>query len=125
MHFTPFFTPCSLFLSPFPLVLSFFPAHHNFFLQVTIHPLPIILFCMKDTPAFFFRFNPLDHFLTDDFFLSQVSCPCLICQWTSRPRNPANVSHTGRFPPRKNIQGGPYITANLYCICLSEHETCA
>ena len=22
-----------------------------------------------------------------------------------------------------DIQGGPYITANLYCICLSEHET--
>ena len=22
------------------------------------------------------------------------------------------------------VQGGPYITANLYCICLSEHETC-
>ena len=24
-----------------------------------------------------------------------------------------------------NIQVGPYITANLYCICLSEHQTCA
>ena len=23
------------------------------------------------------------------------------------------------------VQGGPYITANLYCICLSEYETCA
>ena len=23
------------------------------------------------------------------------------------------------------LQGGPYITVNLYCICLSEHETCA
>ena len=26
---------------------------------------------------------------------------------------------------RYYIQGGPFITANLYCICLSEHETCA
>ena len=23
------------------------------------------------------------------------------------------------------LQGGPYITANLYRICLSDHETCA
>ena len=23
------------------------------------------------------------------------------------------------------IWSGPYITANLYCICLSEHESCA
>ena len=23
------------------------------------------------------------------------------------------------------VQGGPFITANLYCICLSEHEACA
>ena len=26
---------------------------------------------------------------------------------------------------RSILQGGPYITAYLYCICLSEHETCA
>ena len=25
---------------------------------------------------------------------------------------------------RAKVQGGPNITANLYCICLSEHETC-
>ena len=25
----------------------------------------------------------------------------------------------------KYLLGGPEITANLYCICLSEHETCA
>ena len=26
---------------------------------------------------------------------------------------------------RRLALGGPNITANLYCICLSEHETCA
>ena len=28
-------------------------------------------------------------------------------------------------PLKNNIQGGPYITAKLYCICLGEHETYA
>ena len=30
----------------------------------------------------------------------------------------------GRLDLQGYIQGGPYITENLYCICLSEHETC-
>ena len=35
---------------------------------------------------------------------------------TARSANLNQASH--------ELQGGPYITANLYCICLSEHETC-
>ena len=33
--------------------------------------------------------------------------------------------HTRKFHEENKILGGPNITANLFCICLSEHETCA
>ena len=40
----------------------------------------------------------------------------------SHPYPRAGQPHTVE---QRFLQGGPNITAHLYCICLSEHETCA
>ena len=44
---------------------------------------------------------------------------------TEVKKNMGIESLTNRNFKYIHIQGGPYITANLYCISLSEHETCA
>ena len=93
------------------------------FLKLTItstNPFHVLLFVFVDIDALLYQFAFSQVGGSGAGCYSRVGSGSAILLTVG-----SGVCFKVRFIYPDNINGGPNITANLYCICLSEHKTCA